>query len=472
MTPRERVLAVLNRQPVDRFPVDLWYTPQVGQALCEHFKVGHDSEIYRALGLDKIVWVFIDYCMEQGRRAGAQVGAQTSEGRTMWGVSLKPVQAGTAHYDEFGAAPMADHSTPADLDDYPYWPSLEGFDYEGFVIRAQNASKEYAVIGPWVSFFEIYCQLRGLEQALMDLVVNPDLVTAVLDGIEFIQTEMMKRVFERAGKWLDLVFISDDIAGQTGLLMSPGIWRQHLRPRLIRWCQLIHSYGLKVFYHTDGAAGDLIEPLIDCGIDVLNPIQHACPGMELESLKKRYGNRLIFHGGIDNQSVLPFGSPDDVRRETLPCSSMAMSRKRSWFSIVLETPPPRSLSRARALISCCSPVGTETCSEGSPPMLTRNMKVLDPLTFHCLSGDLERIPLLRYAVHFGNRLACHTRDLSLGTGSSGWPKTSDEAIRMSKASWSRTAVQQADDLDGIWELGRQVQKAMRKFQKTLERACR
>ena len=79
--------------------------------------------------------------------------------------------------------------------------------------------------------------------------------------------------------------------------------------------RLIHSFGKKVFYHTDGASEALIQPLIDCGIDVLNPIQHACPGMETARLKKKYGNRVIFHGGVDNQRVLPFGSPDDVRAE-------------------------------------------------------------------------------------------------------------------------------------------------------------
>ncbi len=84
---------------------------------------------------------------------------------------------------------------------------------------------------------------------------------------------------------------------------------------LIRWCDLIHSYGLKVFYHTDGAAEPLIESFINCGVDVLNPIQHTCPGMEAARLKRKYGDRIIFHGGVDNQNVLPFGSADDVRQE-------------------------------------------------------------------------------------------------------------------------------------------------------------
>ncbi len=214
---------------------------------------------------------------------------------------------------------MKDFNTPDSLDDYPWWPAVERFDYDAALAVAQRASKEYAVIGPWVSFFEIYCQLRGLEQGMMDLVESPELVDVILDRVETIQTEMMKRFFILAGQHLDLVFISDDIAGQKSLLMSPALWQRHLRPRLERWCSLIHAHGLKVFYHTDGAARALLKPILDCGVDVLNPIQHACPGMDMAELKREFGHRVIFHGGVDNQFALPRGTPDDVRRETRHC---------------------------------------------------------------------------------------------------------------------------------------------------------
>jgi uroporphyrinogen decarboxylase len=153
----------------------------------------------------------------------------------------------------------------------------------------------------------------------MDLVETPELVDAILDRVESIQTEMMQCFFARAGKSLDLVFISDDIAGQRSLLMSPALWKRYLQPRLKRWCDLIHSHGLRVFYHTDGAARRLLQPILDCGVDVLNPIQHACPGMDLEELKREFGHRVTFHGGVDNQFALPRGTPEDVRREVRHC---------------------------------------------------------------------------------------------------------------------------------------------------------
>jgi uroporphyrinogen decarboxylase len=320
MTPRERILAILNRQPVDRLPIDLWHTPEIGELLRHYCGVTDDLAMYRALGLDKIVWAFMDYRTDAGERAGGQSGAGAEGGeRTMWGVPLKEVQAGAAHYSEFGSAPLADYETPESLDDYPWWPSVERFDYDSAVANAREAAKDFAVIGPWVSFFEIYCQLRGMEQSMMDLIEAPELVDAILDRVESIQTEMMSRFFARAGKSLDLVFISDDIAGQTSLLMAPARWKRYLQPRLKRWCDLIHAHGLRAFYHTDGAARPLLGAILDSGVDVLNPIQHACPGMDLKELKHEFGDRVIFHGGVDNQFALPRGTPEDVRRETRYC---------------------------------------------------------------------------------------------------------------------------------------------------------
>lgn len=321
MTHRERILAILNRQPVDRLPIDLWHTPEVGAMLRKHCGVTDDLAMYRALALDKIVSVFMDYRTESGERAGAQAGAGAEDGgsRTMWGAPIKNIAAGDAHYAEFGSAPLLGYETPESLCDYPWWPQVDRFNYDEAVAQVEAAAKHFAVIGPWVSFFEVYCQLRGMENSMMDLVESPELVDAIFDRIEEIQTEMMRRFFARTAHLLDLVFISDDIAGQTSLLMAPALWRRYLQPRLRRWCDFIHAHGLKVFYHTDGAARPLIGPILDCGVDVLNPIQHACPGMELKALKRDFGDRVIFHGGVDNQFALPRGTADDVRRETRHC---------------------------------------------------------------------------------------------------------------------------------------------------------
>ena len=320
MTPRKRIKTVLEGNKADRVPVDLWYTPEVGNCLKNRLGVADDFGIYEKLGLDKIVWVFPQY------KGPVEAGSESIESlphaatsRTMWGALLKTIKSGQEIYHERTHVPLQGYDSPESLADYPFWPDPDKVDYAGAVKLAKKALQTYATIGPWVSFFEIYCQMRGLEQSMMDLVLAPELVDSILDRIESIQTQIMHRFFEQASGSIDLCFVSDDMASQQSLIMASDLWVRFFETRMRRWCDLIHPYGMKVFYHSDGACEPLIDKLIGCGIDVLNPIQHVCQGMELKKLKQKYGHKVIFHGGVDNQSVLPFGSVEDVIKETKSC---------------------------------------------------------------------------------------------------------------------------------------------------------
>jgi len=313
MTPRERILATLDRKPADRTPVDLWVTPEVLQSLRAHTGETEELAVYQALGLDKIVWVFPGY-------GGGRFDPNEGNGQTMWGVPTRMMQAGLATYQEFGTPPLATFEDAAQLDDYPLWPDPANFDYAGAGDWARQArALGFATIGPWISHFEIYCQMRGLENALMDVAADPDFLDATLERIDGIQTAMLERFLTEMGDLIDIVFISDDMGTQESLLLSPTAWDRHFRERLKRWCDLIHRHGKKVLYHTDGAVRPLLPQIIGCGIDILNPIQHICPGMDRAALQRDFGDQVIFHGGVDNQHVLPFGTPEDVRRETRTC---------------------------------------------------------------------------------------------------------------------------------------------------------
>lgn len=305
MNSRERVLGIINHQDVDRIPVDLWYTPEIAEQLRFYTGAKNDFQMYKKLGLDKIVWVSDLYA--------------ATAGHTKWGSPLKRMQAGTALYSEIDSLALKEYNTSDSLKDYPHWPNPDKYDYEQMTEQAKTASEDYCTLGPWISLFEVYCQLRGLEQAMIDLVMMPDYVQAALDKIETCQTNMLQRFLKKAAQYIDLVFISDDMGSQNNLLMSPEMWDVFFRERLKRWCDLIHSCGVKVFYHSDGAMEGLIPRLVEAGVDVLNPIQHICPGMDRTVLKEKYEYHLVFHGGIENQSVLPFGTKQEVRLETLEC---------------------------------------------------------------------------------------------------------------------------------------------------------
>lgn len=313
MTPKERILATLCRKETDRTPIDLWCTPEVLDMLRSYTSIQEELEIYHQLDIDKIVWVFPGY-------GGRYFDPNDSGELTPWGVPTRMVKAGKATYQEYINPPLGEFYDPKQLDDYPLWPDPDKFDYDEAKALARKArSYQFATIGPWISHFEIYCQMRGLENALMDTLAFPDFLEAALDKIDALQTVMLERMLTELNDELDIVFISDDMGMQDNMLIPLEVWETHFKQRLKRWCSLIHSYGKKVLYHTDGAVYPLIPSLIECGIDILNPIQHVCPGMDCDVLKREFGNDLIFHGGIENQKTLPMGTPEQVAEETLHC---------------------------------------------------------------------------------------------------------------------------------------------------------
>jgi uroporphyrinogen decarboxylase len=313
MNARQRVLAVLDRQPVDRPPVDLWYTGEVLQSLFEATGTSTEPDLWRALGVDKLVWLSPDY---RGALRPLDHGAEMA---TPWGSLLRRVQSGAAEYLEYTHPPLAGMEEPEELDAYPWWPDPDAYDLEPLFRQLDAVGDEFVTLGPWVSLFEIVCAMRGMEDAMVDLCANPEFADAVLDRVERVQTRLMERILTEHARRPDLVFVSDDMGSQSNLFISPETWKRHIGPRLRRWCDLIHRHGARVFYHSDGAVESLVPLLIDAGIDILNPLQHRCPGMELDGLRAKYGDRLVFHGGVDTQGVLPFGTPEDVRRETRHC---------------------------------------------------------------------------------------------------------------------------------------------------------
>lgn len=313
MTPLERIQATLRREPTDRPPVDIWLTPEVLDALRAHTGIDDELALYQSLGVDKIVWAFPGYGTDQ-------FDPNQSAGRDPWGVPTIQVQSGAATYQEYGKGPLADMSDPAELADYPLWPDPEKFHCDAAIALARRArGLGFAAIGPWVSHFEIYCHMRGMENALMDVVAEPEFLDAALDRIEAVQTAHLEQFLSAAGDLIDLVFISDDLGTQDSQLISVPAFEEHLKPRIRRWCDLIHRHGKKALFHTDGSSRAFLPHLVECGVDVLNPIQHICPGMELPELARDFGRNLVFHGGVENQHVLPHGTADDVRREVKAC---------------------------------------------------------------------------------------------------------------------------------------------------------
>jgi uroporphyrinogen decarboxylase len=162
--------------------------------------------------------------------------------------------------------------------------------------------------------FEMAWRLRGLEGMLAEMLEAPASAEALFARCADFAIRLGEAACTRFP--LDWLWLGDDVAGQTGMLFSPALWRALVKPHLARCAAVGVAHGLPVAYHCCGALRPIIPDLIEIGITVLNPVQANCPGMEPLALKREFGAHLTFMGGVHTQELLPRGSEAAVRRAT------------------------------------------------------------------------------------------------------------------------------------------------------------
>jgi uroporphyrinogen decarboxylase len=208
-----------------------------------------------------------------------------------------------------------------DLERYP-WPDVDDPTRVAKVKeQAERLAEEdqYAIIAtPWLLFpFERANGMMGMENFLPHMVRNQEFAIALLTKITELCKSMMGYFLAELGDNVDVIKIGDDLGTQAGLLISPKMYREMLKPLHADYISFIKEHTkAKVFFHTDGDVFDLIDDFIEIGVDILNPIQTSAGKMaNLGELKKRYGKQVCFCGAIDTHHFLPFGTPEEVRQE-------------------------------------------------------------------------------------------------------------------------------------------------------------
>jgi len=304
MTPRERWLAVLTRQTPDRVPMDYWATPEADRKLCEYLNCDLD-EAMRRLHIDRPFSV-----------AGRYVGPPPRPGENIFGIRTRPVDYGTGVYNEVTNAPLAHYKSVEEIQANYTWPSPDWWDYS-HLPEAIRGHEHEPIRGGGSEPFLLYKLLRGEEQAFIDLVENPDIVDYVLDKLFELAYQDTLRIFETIPGAVIITYVAEDLGGQDHLMYSPEHIRRYLLPRMKRMMELTKQHGSFVFHHSDGAVREILPDLIETGIQILNPVQWRCKGMDREGLKRDFGDKLIFHGAMDNQYTIPFGTVEEVRQEVL-----------------------------------------------------------------------------------------------------------------------------------------------------------
>ena len=176
---------------------------------------------------------------------------------------------------------------------------------------AQATTGKYILVRVYGSHFEKANAARGIENFLADMAADPAFAKRLLTSIVDRNMVMLENILSVPE--VDGILLGSDWGSQRGLLMSPGVWDEMIRPGEQREYDLVHAYGKDVWVHSCGNVEPLIPSLIQMGLDVLNPVQPEA--MDLAHLKRAYGDRLTFWGGISTQDTLPFGTPEEVKRE-------------------------------------------------------------------------------------------------------------------------------------------------------------
>lgn len=299
MKPKERVLAAVNHQVVDRVPLDV----SIGKIsvgceleLRKYFDVYDTSAIYYILGADAR-WVRPVFRRPPEYQGDLMVN--------WWGSTQ-----GT-HSDAHGSRPLANVTSIADIERYQ-WPDPDWFDYSAAGKLAEQYS-DYALVGAtWNPIFNTVCDLCGMERGLMLMALEPAVVEGIVEHITAFLMEYHRRVIDGAPT-LDFVHVGDDLAHHRGLMISLDMWRRYFYKPWKRVFDLIHSNGKKVLFHICGACRPLIPDLLDMGMDVLQVVQTTAVGMDPKELKREFGRYLTFWGGVDELQILPFGTPEGVR---------------------------------------------------------------------------------------------------------------------------------------------------------------
>jgi uroporphyrinogen decarboxylase len=290
-TRKERVSRILNHLPVDRLPTQITYTGTMGKKCAAHFNVAEEElpEFFN----NHLVRVDLSY--------EKRYNQDRSVVYDLWGAGFDAREEGYRIAD----SPLAGNDSLESIQ----WPDPTE---ESLFSRARRIIEEDThthFILPNLGFalFERAWSLRGMEQFLMDLALQPEWAEELLERITVIQVELA-RGFVEAG--VDGGYFGDDLGAQRGLLFSPDTWRSLFKPRLKRMFDVFTRAGLPVVMHSDGDISPIIPDLIEIGLTALNPCQPEV--LDHHWLKNEYGDQLAFYGGVSTQKTLPYGTREEV----------------------------------------------------------------------------------------------------------------------------------------------------------------
>ncbi len=342
-TSAERLQAALSHREPDRIPLDIGGTRMSGIHRAAYRRYldraglsGLDPDpalsdrnqqlarlpepVLRHLGVDvRGIFPVARPVVETGGDAGDPADPRDESFRDEWGIGWRrPGREG--FYFDVDACPYADtgpeaaRSAPVPDGGAPFRFARMAEDLD----RANGLEAGLVLNGFCSGALELVTRLIGYEDALVDLVTDPDRVGGWLDRIVEAKMQYWEKALRLSAGRAAVAVEVDDLGTQQGLLMSRELYRSVLMPRHRRLFSFIRQCdpGVRIFFHTCGSVREVLPDLIDAGVDILNPVQTSAAGMDPAALKREFGRDLVFWGGgVDTQRILPFGTPGEVRED-------------------------------------------------------------------------------------------------------------------------------------------------------------
>jgi uroporphyrinogen decarboxylase len=306
-TSKERVLAAIDHRVLDRIPITFDAEGVVYEALHRHLATTSKEALFDRLHVD--TWMILpkSFIFPAGEQS-------KPEKTSLWGYRTRvtPYSGGT--YDELCHSPLASNDDVHAIRRHR-WPADDALDFSHFPAEAR-AHEDRAIIGvfTWGAYF-IATFVRGMQDLLIDFVARKDYAHRLIETISERMLFSLDRMLSEHGHGIDIVYMADDYCSQRGPLFSPEAFSEFVCPYLRQVADRTHRHNKKLLLHVCGAVRPLLPMIIDCGVDMLEPIQIRAEGMDPAGLKRDFGTHLCFYGGVDLQQVLCRGTPERVAHE-------------------------------------------------------------------------------------------------------------------------------------------------------------
>ena len=307
MDSKRRVLTAADHREPDRVPITFDAADEVYETLYSHFGTRRKEDLFDALHVD--TWMILPRNFIYPE-AEAALPDKTS----IWGYKARRTAYSGGVYDEIYSCPLAGRDGLADIRGHA-WPGEDALDFSHFSAEAASHA-DRAVIGvfTWGPYF-VASFVRGMQDLLMDMATGGAYADLLLGTITEKCEFFLNKMLEEHGSGIDIVYMADDTCTQTGPIFSREAFGRYVAPYLRRFAGIVHGHGKKFLLHTCGSVRAFLPAIIDCGVDMLEPVQVRAAGMEPAGLKRDFGRDICFYGGVDLQKVLCSYSPEAVAGE-------------------------------------------------------------------------------------------------------------------------------------------------------------